>query len=71
MHRIVLPRAFGAAVTEGWIDCFLGRRKAELFGTVDRLPENPQFEIPRLFLDAMVECRKQCVPDCCAELVFN
>jgi hypothetical protein len=43
-------------VTEGWVYSLLGRRKAELFETIGRRRQNPRFEIPRLFVDGVVEC---------------
>jgi hypothetical protein len=62
---------FGAGVTDGWVGTFPGRGEAELFEMVGRPRENPRLEILRVFSDPVVECLKQHVPVCCAELVFN
>jgi hypothetical protein len=62
---------FGAAVTEGWVDSFVVPCKAEPFETVSRPQENTRLEILQLFLGTIVECLKQYVPVCRAELVFN
>jgi hypothetical protein len=59
------------AVPDGYVDSFLGGRKAERFETVGRHQENPRLEIRRLFLDTMAECLKQHVPACCPEFAFN
>jgi hypothetical protein len=61
----------GAAVPEGWADSFLIRHTPELFETTSRPQANPRLEIPRSFLDPMVECLRKHVHHCCAELVFT
>jgi hypothetical protein len=61
----------GAVVTEGWVDSFLIRPATELFETTSRPQENPRLEIPRSFLDTMVECLRQYVQECCVDLGFN
>ena len=62
---------FFAAVTDGWVDSFLSRRNGELFEAISQPQENLRLEVPRLFLDTMIECLTEHVPGCCAELVFN
>jgi hypothetical protein len=61
----------GATVTRGGVDSFLIRHTPELLETTSRPRENPPLEIPQSFLDPMVECLRQHVQDCCADLVFN
>ena len=60
-----------AAVTEGWVDSFLIHHTTQLFETTSLPQENSRREIPRSFLDMMVEYLRQHVQDCCADLVFN
>jgi hypothetical protein len=59
------------AIPEGWVDPFLIRHTPELFETARRPQENSRLEIPRSFLDTMVECLKRHVPDCCVDLAVN
>jgi hypothetical protein len=45
--------------------------QTELFETTIRPQDNPRLEISRSFLDPMVECLRQNVRECCADLLFN
>jgi hypothetical protein len=62
---------FGTAVTRGWVDSFLSRHVAELFETKSSPQENERLEVPRGFLEAVIECIRTHVQNACADLVCN
>jgi hypothetical protein len=62
---------FAMAVTRGLVDSFLSRDAAELFEMKRSPQENQRLEVPRVFLEAVIEGIRSHVHNACADLVFN
>jgi hypothetical protein len=61
----------GKHITRGWVDSFLTRHSAELFETKSVPQENPRLDVPRVFLEAVIEAFREPAHHACAELVFQ
>jgi hypothetical protein len=61
---------FGRSITRGWVDSFLRRHANQLFETKSISQENPRLDVPRAFLEAVIDGFRDHVHNACAELVF-
>jgi hypothetical protein len=62
---------FVRGITRGWVDSFLRLHADQLFETKRVPQENPRLDMPRAFLEAVINGFRYHVHNACAELVFN
>jgi hypothetical protein len=62
---------YSRSISRRWVDSFILRHKADLFETKSTPQEDARLEVPRAFLDEMVNYLREHVQGIKSELVFN